>query len=546
MNAVNLLTADRVESMDDDPRNRFDAMATSDPNPGNSAARPTRTFLLRLLVSASLVVAAISIVVILWSFRGAAGSSAQAADSERPAEPESSAIPVKTVQPRRDPSFQVTVEQPAYVDAYFQADLMARVAGPVKYLEVDKGDRVKAGEVLVRIDVPDLEEDVFQREAIVAQRQKELALAKAFEQTAVASVDFARALIPEKESDRKRAESMRSFREKELHRFQGLIVDKAITGDVLDERTQYFEAAVADVAAAAAAVEKAKSGLSEAQAKLEATRADVSLKGALVDVARKDVDRAKAMLGFASISAPFDGVVTRRNVDPGAFVQNAATARTEPMLTVARTDIVTVYMKLPDTYAPYVTNDTEAVIELGVLPGLKIRGKVTRFSPSLQTPEHDRTMRVDVDLFNGSASDYARLVERAKASGNAGLKGRTLPVFPTINGDSSAGLAGRLLPGMYGTMRLSLQKFADASLVPSTALVNEGGRHFLYLVKDGKAKRALVDRQLDDGRLAKVALIETVGGREVRRPLTGQETVVISNQGELSDGVAVKSTPTEW
>src|SRR5262249_17860192 len=64
------------------------------------------------------------------------------------------AVSVKTVHPKRDPNFSATIEQPANVEAYYQADLMARLAGPVKSITHDIGDSVKAGEVLVRIDVP--------------------------------------------------------------------------------------------------------------------------------------------------------------------------------------------------------------------------------------------------------------------------------------------------------------------------------------------------------------------------------------------------------
>jgi multidrug efflux pump subunit AcrA (membrane-fusion protein) len=502
---------------------------------------------LRWLVTGSLVVAVASVIAIAWSFRGHAADAASAMAKKDP-EAEENAISVKSIRPRRDPSFQLTVEQPAFVEAYYQADLMARVAGPVKYLVVAIGDRVKEGERLVGIDVPDLEEDVRQKDAIITQRKHELEVAKAFEKTAAAAVEFARAMIPEKESDRQRAESVRSFREKELRRFTGLAAggSPGVTADIVDERTQYYEAAVAEVRGAQSAIEKAKAGLFEAQAKLEAAHADVNLKASLIDVAKKDVDRAKAMLSFASIAAPFDGVVTCRNVDPGAFVQNAATAQAKPMLTVARTDIVTVYMKLPDNYAPFVTEDTEAVIQMGVLTGLKIRGKVTRFSRSLQTPEHDRTMRVEVDLFGGSEEEYRRFKDQAAATSNAALKGRTLPAFPLVNGKPSAGLQGKLLPGMFGTMRLTLQKFGNAWLVPSTALVSQGGRSFLYLVKDGKAVRVPVDVQVDDGRLAKVVLVEAAAGKEVRRDLTGEDTVIVSNQGELADGQAVKVTLSEW
>jgi multidrug efflux pump subunit AcrA (membrane-fusion protein) len=319
-----------------------------------------------------------------------------------------------------------------------------------------------------------------------------------------------------------------------------------VTADIVDERTQFYEAALADTAAARAAVQKANAGLSEAQAKLEAAQADVDLKSTLVDVARKDCDLAKAMRSFATITSPFDGVVTRRNVDPGSFVQNAATAHTEPMLTVARTDIVTVYMKVPDNYAPYVTSKTEAELQIGVLPGLKIRSRVTRFSHSLKNPENDRTMRVEVDLFNGTTEEYKQLEARAKATRYDSLKEHKLPAIPSVEGKQATALNERLLQGMFGKMRLILRDFDNAWLLPSSALVHQGGRSFVFLVKDGKAVRVAVDVTLDDGRMAKAALLQKIDGQEVERELSGQEEVVYSNQGELTDGQAVKTVQSDW
>jgi hypothetical protein len=66
-------------------------------------------------------------------------------------------------------------------------------------------------------------------------------------------------------------------------------------------------------------------------------------------------------------------------------VQNASSGHPEPLLSVSRTDIVTVCMRVPDSYAPYITSGTEAVLEMSELPGQRIHGKVTRFTPSLQT-----------------------------------------------------------------------------------------------------------------------------------------------------------------
>ena len=86
---------------------------------------------------------------------------------------------VKVVHPKRDPSVQLTVEDPAAnVEAYYRADLRARASGLVKAVYKDIGDRVRQGELLAEIDAPDLVQDVAQRQAAVAQRQQEHRVAK--------------------------------------------------------------------------------------------------------------------------------------------------------------------------------------------------------------------------------------------------------------------------------------------------------------------------------------------------------------------------------
>src|SRR5262249_16373281 len=141
--------------------------------------------------------------------------------------------------------------------------------------------------------------------------------------------------------------AIEDYRAKMFRRVQGLVSDKAATRQVVEEQELDYRAAVADVGKARAAVSKAKADLLETQAKLEQAKADVQLKRELIAVAQKDRDWAQAMANYAKITAPFDGVVTRRNVNRGSFVQNATTAHTEPLLRVERSDIVTVTMKVP-------------------------------------------------------------------------------------------------------------------------------------------------------------------------------------------------------
>src|SRR5262249_30683178 len=154
----------------------------------------------------------------------------------------------------------------------------------------------------------------------------------------------------------------------------------------------------------------------------------------------------------------------------------------------------TLVMKVPDNAAPYVTRDTEAVIQIDELPGVVIRGKVTRFSPWIQN--HDRTMRVEVDLYNDTAKHYEKFRAHALGARVAALAADTplgllsllggtrricnldskspqdpLPMLPMVSGRSTP---PKLLPGMSGYMRLNLRTFHDAYLLPSSAVFTRG------------------------------------------------------------------------
>src|SRR5262249_42911824 len=160
-----------------------------------------------------------------------------------------------------------------------------------------------------------------------------------------------------------------------------------------------------------------------------------------------------------------------------------------------------------------------------------IHGKVTRFSPFVQ--EKDRTMLVEVDLYNGTPKDYQKflaaqiggflapigqlqpldaLVANTAARRLWAMKRKQtedpLPLYPKFTGDLE-GIKKKqeLMPGMYGTMRLQLQRFQDCYLLPSSAVLSRGGKRYIALVQDGKVHFAPVKVQVDDGTLVKVALI---------------------------------------
>jgi multidrug efflux pump subunit AcrA (membrane-fusion protein) len=464
-----------------------------------------------------------------------------AAEHEGSAEAEHAVLPVTVIHPKADPAFTFTVERPATVKPYYQADLQARVAGPVRYIQTTIGSHVKKDARLVEIDVPDQREEVKEKEAIVGQRQKDRDLAVENVKAAEAALKTAKNNVRLKQTDVESAEAERDYRQIRYRRLEDLAGRDAIDKNLLDESLRNYRAAEAAKEAAVVAVEKATLEVEDAQAKLAAAKAEVNLKDSLIAVARADLAQAQALLELATIRAPFDGVVVRRNVDPGSFVQNASSGHTEPLLSVSRTDIVTVCMRVPDSYAPYITSGTEAILEMTELPGQLIHGKVTRFTPSLET--NDRSMLVEVDLWNGTAAEYKAFVAREEATKHADLKEGPLPLLPARSGrDASA--HHPLLPGMYGTMRLVLQQFPGTYVLPTHAIVSPGGRTCVWTVEKDVAHLVPVELQVSDGRLAKVALLGKHG--EPSRELKGDEVIVSTNQGELSEGQAVKPHLTDW
>jgi multidrug efflux pump subunit AcrA (membrane-fusion protein) len=477
---------------------------------------------------------------------------------------------VQTVRPARNQTFMIEVQQPADVTPFYRADLSALVAGYVKRVPKGLGDSVHKGELLVDIDVPDRVQEVAEKAAVVKQRQREQELADQRAEIAQQAVKVAETSIKKMQSDVIVADAEQEWRRLELGRYKRLAGREAITRDMVDEKVKFYRAAQAGAVSARVAVQKANADLEEAKAKLKAAQADIKLKASMVDVAVQDLGRAEALAGYAQLHASWDGMVIRRDVDPGDFVQNATSGHPQVLLSLVRTDIMTVVMKLPDYYAPYVNLDTDAIIQLP--PDRLIRAKVTRFSPSIH--EKDRTMRVEVDLFNRNLAKYhhfilkgasaflpgitvagaaekAALLAAGRSAWGDNMKGSLdpLPGFPREpRGDPEH--PPRLLPRMYGHMTLLLKNFRNDYLIPRSAVFSVGGKPHILVVKNGKAERIPVSLDVRDNRLAKVTILvhKTLEDGEIdeRQNLTGREEIVLKGQNEIHDGQTVKTRLTAW
>ncbi len=462
----------------------------------------------------------------------------------------SEAIPtVKVVRPKRESSVAITVDQIASVEPYYRADLRARASGTVKSVLHDIGDKVKKGEVLVVIDVPESDQDVARSDAMILQRRQELRVSDAKLKDAKAAKDVSAATIKQREAEVEGATATRDLKKRKFARFQELSAKGSVVGSVVEEEERDFLSSEAVVTSTKANVERARADYSESESKIEAAAADIDLKKAQIEVARKDLDRAKAVADYAKVVAPFDGVVVRRTVDPGSFVQNATTGNSDALLSIAKVDVVTVVAKFPDSVAPSINLKTRAIVTVDDLPGVSISAVVSRFAPTVQNA--DRTMRVEVDLFNGDEGEYSRLAETIRVGGTERQAKGIRDLMPVRAFPADAPNARRLLPGMTGTIKLTVGGFGDSFVLPSVAVYSRSGTSYILLVRDGKTKQVPVRVQLNDGKTVRLAVIEKRknadgSSRDLQTELTGQEDVVVARQLEIGDGADVKTGPSEW
>jgi multidrug resistance efflux pump len=270
------------------------------------------------------------------------------------------------------------------VEAFWSADQYAKTSGYVSEVKADIGDAVKKGQVLAVIDAPEVEIEVTAAGATLSARQE---MAKA----AAAAVEQSRTALEVAKRQASGARSEQRLAEATLKRQEELFADKAATSQQMDEVR-----AKAEVARSAVEVTEAK--IAAAEADLESARAAQAVAKANADVAAAGVRKAEAMAAYTRITAPFDGIVTRRAVSPGDLVQAATAARTNLLFTVQQTNTMRVFCDIPESSAAAVGVGDAAEVKLYGPAGHVVRGSVTRLASAV-SPE-TRTTRVEIDLDN--------------------------------------------------------------------------------------------------------------------------------------------------
>src|SRR5262245_10988785 len=289
-----------------------------------------------------------------------------------------------------------TVEQPGHIEAFAETPLLAKVPGFVKSVNVDIGDRVKTGEVLAELSVPELEEELKQKQATVLQMVAEVEQARKLLAAAEAHVKSAEASVVEAAAARTRAVANFERWKSESARVDNLVARGVIDAQTRDETLNQYRSAEAAKDEVEAKVRSAEAAKIEAEARRDKAKADVDVAIAKEAVARSDEGRMKAMLGYLKFPAPFDGVVTARRLDVGHFLQPSATAT--PIFVVTRMDPVRIFVDVPEADAPLIRDRAEAKVRVQALRGGECTGAVTRTAGAPHPKS--RTLKTEIDLPN--------------------------------------------------------------------------------------------------------------------------------------------------
>jgi len=389
-----------------------------------------------------------------------------------------------------------TTEMPGTIEGYETADLYAKVGGYLGSMSVDIGDPIKAGQELAHLEIPEMQRELEQKQAETARAKARVAQFEAGIQEAKAEQVRAAAAVDEAKSARAEKQAKLKFRNKEFERTRKLVERSSLQAQLLDEARFQLDAAEAALASvnarirtAAAELAKAKAGVDRAQKDHQSAEADVA-------VAHAEVARVKTLLDYAAIRAPFDGIVIKRWVDPGAFIQPAeGNSAARPLLSVSRTDRVRVFLDLPMDQIRFLDRGDRAVIRrLTVLPDEQFEGQVARFTRAID--ESSRMMRVEIDLDNPNR---------------------------------------RLMPGYYGYVTLYLEEYPETPTVPASAVMTDAEHAmFVYVVVEGVVHKRPVKPAYEDGVIVGIAA-----------GLSGGEQVVRAGASQLAEGQAVVAVSDE-
>ncbi len=333
---------------------------------------------------------------------------------------------------------------PGNIQAVAEAPILARATGYIRKRYVDIGDRVKAGQIVAEIEAPELDQQITQAAAAIAQAKSNVQQSEAAVQQGRANENLARVTAG---------------------RMANLLARGVISKQDNDTAQAQYAAQQANVNALVQSVESMRGGVAAVEANLA---------------------RLNQLKTYQIVRAPFEGVITVRNVDTGALVGEGTTL----LFRLAQTGSLRTYVNLPQADAENVKVGQRAAISIAELPGRKFEGAVTRTSNSLDPTT--RTLLTEVQVPNPG---------------------------------------GLLMPGMYAQVDLSVPRKNPPLLIAGdTLVIRTDGPQVAVVSEDGTVhfQRIQLGRDFGDR-------LEVLSGLE-----QGQQ-IAVNPSDIIREGVRVKA-----
>jgi len=339
---------------------------------------------------------------------------------------------------------------------YQEVDVMAKIPGYVKSIGVDIGDHVRQNSVLATLEVPEIQDDVAKAKAGVASAEADIVTAQAAIQRAKAGANIAALSF-------KRIQDVAT-------RDPGLVPRQEV-----DVAQSHEMESAAQLASATSALQAAQESKVEAES---------------------EYSRAVAMMQYATIRAPFDGVVTKRFANTGSMIQAGTSSQTQamPVVSLAENGLLRLILPVPVSDVGDVRDGQPVDVNVVSL-SRKLRGRVTRYADSVQLAT--RTMDTEVDVPNPD---------------------------------------GSLVPGMYAEVHLHLAAKPNVLSVPLDAVDGLGTSvQQAYVVRDGIVHLVTVTIGLQTS-----TRVQIVTG------LQAGDKVIVGRHTGLSDGERVDAEPASY
>jgi RND family efflux transporter MFP subunit len=240
---------------------------------------------------------------------------------------------------------------------YQEVDLHAKVSGYLKTISVDVGDRVRKGQLLAELEIPEMAQDLAQASATVKRTALEVNRAR---------------------GEMQRAEATLSFRKVSYERLES--VAKARPGLIARQE-----------------IDDAAARLAEASAQLDAARAGLAASEEAVRAVTATQERTSTMIAYTRITAPFSGIITQRGADVGALVQAGTSSQAPPLVRLSEVDVLRLILPVPEAVVSRIRLGSSVEVRVDTLNRV-IQGRVARFNGRLDA--NTRTMETEVDIAN--------------------------------------------------------------------------------------------------------------------------------------------------